>query len=310
MFRDLVGKFLDSVGGDQWTRLALSLVIVMLAIRAVRAVVNRQIEDPDVRYRAGRAIRTVGWLIGVLIVIASISGSLSGMLASLSVIGAGVAFALQEVIASVAGRVAVLTARFYAVGDRIQLGGIKGDVIDIGLLRTTMMEIGDWVRGDLYTGRVVRVANSFVFKEPVFNYSGDFSFLWDEITLPVTYGVDHTSMRATLESAVHDIVGEYTAPAKQEWHEMLARYRLEDARIDPMVTLVLTDNWMEFTLRYVVPFDRRRTVKDRLFTRIMDDVHASAGALQLASATSAIVALPRVEVRLVDDRTPHVSQAT
>lgn len=83
------------------------------------------------------------------------------------VLGAGVAFALQEVIASVAGWIAQSFGRLYDVGDRIQLGGIKGDVIDIGVLRTTLMECGGWVNGDQYNGRVVRVANSFIFKEPV-----------------------------------------------------------------------------------------------------------------------------------------------
>jgi small-conductance mechanosensitive channel len=63
----------------------------------------------------------------------------------------------------------------------VELGGIKGDVIDIGILRTTIMQIGEWVSGYQYNGRIVRVANSFVFKEPVFNYSAEFPFLWDEI---------------------------------------------------------------------------------------------------------------------------------
>jgi small-conductance mechanosensitive channel len=52
------------------------------------------------------------------------------------------------------------------------------------------MELGEWVQSDLYTGRIVRIANSFVFKEPVFNYSGDFPFLWDEVKIPVKYGSD------------------------------------------------------------------------------------------------------------------------
>jgi small-conductance mechanosensitive channel len=60
-------------------------------------------------------------------------------------------------------------------GDRVQLGGIKGDVMDIGVLRTTIMET-EWVDGDLYNGRIVLIA-SYVFKEPVFNYSGDFPFM-------------------------------------------------------------------------------------------------------------------------------------
>lgn len=135
----------------------------------------------------------------------------------------------------------------------------------------------------------------------VFNYSGDFAFLWDEITLPVTYGVDLAAARAMLVGAVTDVAGEYGKPAATQWREMLAKYRVENARLDPMDSLVLNDNWMEYTVRYVVPFDKRRTVKDLLFTRIMDDVNRSNNAIQLASATSAIVAFPTVDVRMVSD---------
>ncbi|MBP2284691.1 small-conductance mechanosensitive channel [Flavobacterium sp. CG_23.5] len=103
----------------------------------------------------------------------------------MGVAGAGIAFALQEVIASFVGWLAILFGNFYNTGDRVQLGGIKGDVMDIGVFRTTIMAIGQWVDGNLYTGRIVLIANSFVFKEPVFNYSGDFPFLWDEIKLPI-----------------------------------------------------------------------------------------------------------------------------
>jgi len=88
--------------------------------------------------------------------------------------------------------------QFYEPGDRVQLGGITGDVIDISILRTTVMEIGGWVKADLYNGRIVRIANSFVFKEPVYNYSADFPFVWDEIVLPIKYGCDHRLAREIL----------------------------------------------------------------------------------------------------------------
>src|SRR5690606_17311423 len=94
------------------------------------------------------------------------SDKLSNLTVALGVTGAGIAVALKEVIASVAGWFAISFNHFFRVGDRVQLGGIKGDVIDIGVLRTTLMEIGEWVDGDLYNGRTVRVFNSFVFKEP------------------------------------------------------------------------------------------------------------------------------------------------
>ncbi|MBK8059755.1 MAG: mechanosensitive ion channel [Gemmatimonadetes bacterium] len=297
-------ELLRAVGTDHWARLAIALALCGFAVRAVRAMVNRQVEEPDARFRLGKTVGRVGWFVAVLLVVNAFSGSLSGMFASLSIIGAGIAFALQEVIASAAGRMALTSGRFYRVGDRVQLGGIKGDVIDIGFLRTTLMEIGDWVKGDLYTGRVVRVANSFVFKEPVFNYSGDFGFLWDEVTLPVTYGVNQAEARAMLGRVVQEVAGEYVAPATGEWREMLARYRVENASLEPMVSLVLTDNWLEFTVRYAVPFDRRRAVKDRLFTRILEEVEASGGALRLASATMALVSVPQLDLRLVGGTLP------
>jgi small-conductance mechanosensitive channel len=120
-----------------------------------------------------------------------------------------------------------------------------GDVIDISILRTTVMEIGAWVKADLYNGRIVRIANSFVFKEPVYNYSGDFPFVWDEIVIPVKYGSDHRLAREILQRVAQEVVGEYVPQAKTYWKQMVHKYLIEDARVEPAVTLVTTDNWSE-----------------------------------------------------------------
>jgi len=224
---------------------------------------------------------------------------LGGLTVAFGVAGAGIAFALQEVIASVAGWVAVALGNFYRVGDRVQLGGIRGDVIDVGVLRTTLMECGNWVNGDLYNGRIVRVANSFVFKEPVFNYSGDFPFLWEEITVPVKYGCDHRLAREIIHRTVTDVVGAYAGVAKESWKDMVAKYRIEDASVEPMVTLVANDNWMEFTARFVVDYKRRRTTKDEIFSRLLDAIDATGGRVALASATFELVGAPPVDVHLL-----------
>lgn len=275
----------------------LLVLVVLLGVRALRRLATSRIEDVQLRYRTRKTIGVAGWMLIAVAAAGIFSDKLGGLALSFGVMGAGIAFALQEVISSVAGRVAIMFNRFYDVGDRVQLGGIKGDVIDIGVLRTTVMEVGDWVKSDLFTGRIVRIANSFVFKEPVFNYSGEFSFLWDEITVPIRYECDHRLARATLQKAVQDVCGGYVADAESQWSKMLRIYQVEPARVTPMVTLVANDNWMEFTVRYVVPYTRRRTTRDELFTRILDDVNSSGGKLQLASATHEIVAFPRLEVR-------------
>jgi small-conductance mechanosensitive channel len=193
---------------------------------------------------------------------------------------------------------AVALGGFYNVGDRVQLGGIKGDVIDIGFLRTTIMECGGWVNGDLYNGRIVRVANSFVFKEPVFNYSGEFPFLWDEIVIPIKYGSDYDLARKIIEEAAASVVTDDTIAARSRWGELVRSYRIEDARLEPLVTLIANDNWVEFTLRYVVNHRARRGAKDALFSRILKAVDATAGKVGMASMTVHLVEIPPLRVAM------------
>jgi small-conductance mechanosensitive channel len=214
------------------------------------------------------------------------------------VAGVGIAFALQQVILSIAGWLAIALGNFYQIGDRVQLGGIVGDVIDIGILRTTLMECGDWVKSDLYNGRIVRLVNGFVFNEPVFNYSRDFPFLWDEITVPVKYGCDIPLARQILERVVDEVAGDYVDHAAEAWKGMVQRYRLDHEGVEPLVTLIANDNWIEFTVRYVVDYKRRRGTKDQLFTRIFEEFEKTDGRISIASTTLQIVETPVFDVRL------------
>lgn len=231
------------------------------------------------------------------------SDNLRGLTVALGIAGAGIAFALQEVIASIADWIAITFGYFFRIGNRVQLGGIKGDVIDIGTLRTTLMKCGEWINGDLYNGRIVRVANSFVFKEPVFNYSADFPFLWDEIKIPITYDSDYRIMRETLMSIAYEIVGDYVAFAQEPWKEMVKKYRIENARVDPMVTITFDENWIEFTLRYVVDYKLRRVTKDKIFMRILDEVKKTENNISIASTSNDIHVLhtPAFDINLKKD---------
>lgn len=238
----------DPVLGKIVAGLCAALVGVV-AVRLVQRVATRYIANKNARYRARKAIGVIGYLTATLILAAVFSERLGRLTVVFGVAGAGIAFALQEVIASIAGWAAVSFGGFYKIGDRVQLGGIKGDVIDIGLLRTTLMEVGAWVDGDLYNGRVVRVANSFIFKEPVLNYSGDFPFLWDEITVPIRFGSDLPRAQAILEGAAQRITEGYQEEAGRIWKEIQLRFPLEDATTKTLVTLIFDHNWVTFTVR-------------------------------------------------------------
>ena len=218
----------------------------------------------------------------------------------LGVASAGIAFALQEVIVSFAGWLAIMLGGLYKVADRIQLGGIKGDVMDIGVLRTSIMEIGEWVSGDLYNGRMVFVSNSFVFKGPVFNYSADFPYLWDEIKIPIQYGSKYELVTQILLDGGKAIAGDYSKVSKELWHDLQYKYRLEETQTEPMVSMIANENWVEYTLRYIVDYKKRRATKTELFTRILKEIDATKGEVQFPSTTFNLGEAPELKINLVN----------
>jgi small-conductance mechanosensitive channel len=272
------------------------VLFIATIVHFLNRSVRSRISHPDTRYRAQKLTTFAGYLVSLLFVTTVFRDQLGHLAVALGITAAAVTLALQEVIASIAGWVAIPFGHFYQVGNRVRLGGVMGDVIDIGILRTTVMECGDWVNSDLYNGRIVRIANSYVFKEPVFNYSADFPFLWDEITVPVKYGSDYRLAREILQQIAEDVVGEFTARAKIAWREAVKKYRIEDESIEPTVTLLANDNWMEFTARYVVDYKRRRATKDELFTRILNAIDETHGRVAIASTTIHIVETPVLQV--------------
>ena len=276
----------------------IGIAFIWIIVKVVQKSLFSKIKDNDNRYRAKKFGSFIGYFLTILLVTIVFSDKLGGLTVAFGVAGAGIAFALQEVIASFAGWLAIMFGGFYKSGDRVQLGGIKGDVMDIGVLRTTIMETGQWVDGDLYNGRIVLIANSFVFKEPVFNYSGDFPFLWDEIKIPIQYGSNYDKTKEILEKVGIEIAGDLTKQSQEKWNEMQSKYRLEDAQTEPMVSLIANDNWVEYTLRYVVSYKKRRATKTALFTNILKQIEATNGEIKFASATFHLVEAPAIKVKL------------
>jgi len=274
----------------------LGVAVILGLFRLLLKRLINSIEDPDHRYRMRKLVIFLGYLLAVLFLAGEFSNQLHSITIALGVASAGIAFALQEVIVSLAGWLAISFGRFYKIGDRIQLSDTVGDVIDIGVFSTTLMEIGAWIKGDQYSGRVVRLANSFVFTEPVYNFSADFPYLWDEIVLPIKYGSNIQAARTILQTAAEQVVGKFTEPAKTHWKIIYDKYRLEHESVEPLVTLTANDNWIEFTLRYVVGYKNRRGTKDQLFENILDQIENSSGVVQIASTTLQLVDLPPIKL--------------
>jgi small-conductance mechanosensitive channel len=195
-------------------------------------------------------------------------------------------------VASIAGAFSIGFSKLYAVGDRVQIGDTRGDVIDIGLLRTTLMETGNWVNKDLYNGRIVRIPNNIVLKAAVFNYSQGFRFVWDEIKVLFTTTTDCQLAREMLLRAATEAIGEYLTEAQTSWNVMSEYYRGANPPLEPTVSLAVNGGSLEFSVSYVVDYTKRTAMQDQLFTRIVREVANSDGRLAWANAETTSINQP------------------
>lgn len=272
------------------------VVLVFLLIKWVRQLVKKNLPDNSLKYKAQKAIEVIGYFLIILITISYFTGNINDFGLAIGLLTAGITITLQELILSIAGSFYIFFVRVYKPGDRIELNGIKGDVIDIDSIYTTMMEIGEWVSSDNYSGRIVKISNAFVFKGPVYNYSLDFPFVWDEFDLPIRYGSDMELAKQIVISVAQEKLSEYVKDSIAGWKDVVNKYYIEDAQVDPTLAITMTDNWIQFNLRYIVDYKKRRMTKHLLNEEIGRRILATDGKVTLASSTFEIVRIPTLEV--------------
>src|SRR6204780_4624689 len=231
---------------------AAGILIIHAAFPVLEQTLPRRFGRADARYKIRKLVVFSGYLSILLFLTFLFEDRLSRLSFALGVVGAGVALALRDVLASFAGAFSIGFSKLYAVGDRAQIGDPRGDVIDIGLLRTTLLETGNWVSGDLYNGRIVRIPNSTVLKGSVFNYSQGFRFIWDEIKVPLTTTSDCQLAREMLSRVAKEAIGEYLVEAQISWKVISDNYRSANPSLDPTVALIVNAGSLEFTVSYVV----------------------------------------------------------
>lgn len=273
------------------------IVLIIFIIALVRRMLKKRLPDNSLRYKSQKGIEIIGYFFAILITITYFTGSIKDFGLAIGLLTAGITITLQELILSIAGSFYIFFVRVYKPGDRIEINGIKGDVIDIDSVYTTMMEIGQWVSSDNYSGRIVKLSNAFVFKGPVYNYSQDFPFVWDEFNLPIRYGSDVELAKSIVISVAQEQLSEYVKESFSQWKGVVDKYYIEDAQVDPTLAITMTDNWIQFNLRYIVDYKKRRYTKHLLHEIIGKRIDQSNGKVVLASATFEIVKIPTVNLK-------------
>jgi small-conductance mechanosensitive channel len=270
----------------------LGVVLIRSAFRLLEHTLPPHFGYGDQRYHVRKMVTATAYIIIFSFVTILFADRLKHVGFALGFVGAGIVVALQDVIASVGGFIAIGFSSLYSVGDRIQVNETKGDVVDISIMRTTVLETGNWVSSDLYSGRIVRIPNSVVLKGLVFNDSQGFRFVWDEVKIRLTAGSDHEQARQMLLRVAKETVSNYLAEAQDSWERIVENYRIQNRPLEPTVTLQAGGGSLEFSLSYLVDYTKRTTVKDQLFTKIVDEVASSKGKLEWATSSTTIVLHP------------------
>jgi small-conductance mechanosensitive channel len=273
---------------------AIVAAVAVVVSYALSWVLTHRASDEYARHSIRRAVNFLAFLVALVAVgfVWHVYGGRAGL--GIGFFAAGLAFALQEVIGAVAGWFNILLGGIYRVGDRIEIAGVHGDVIDITPLRTKILEIGGggssstdlWVHGRQASGRTVTVSNKTTFDEPTFNYSAMFEFVWHEVTFPVGHDADWQRAETILRNAAIEVSS--TDEAQAAIDEMRRRYPIPISDLEPRVFVRATDNYMELSARFAIPIRTARVATDEL-TRLVHKGLTEAG-IAIAS-TSMDVAL-------------------
>ena len=277
-----------------YTAVVVALIHLLFKI-VLEDLLIKRITVSKIRYSFKKTLSIIYLVVLVAVVINIWIENTQSLLISYGIVAAGIAVALQDLFKNFVGGVIIFVTGTYRVGDRIEIDSKKGDVIDIDILYTTLMEIGGWMSGDQATGRLTIIPNGFILAGSVNNYTKDHPFLWDDISIPITYDSDWRKAVAKILSIVRRETEEVGSEAEKSLSSLEEKYFLSRKVVEPAVFITLTDNWINFNIRYMTLARERRTIKNKLSRLILEEIETS-DEIRLASTTIDIIGFP--EVRL------------
>jgi len=250
----------------------IAILVAWLVDRIGARIINKSSGDRKERYGRRQALSTIAVISAITLIAILWARLLQHTGTFLGILGAGLAIALREPLLSIAGRIAIFAGHMYNVGDRIEINQMSGDVIDVGFFYTRIMEIGNWIGGDQYTGRIIQIANAQIFGTAVFNYTRSFAYIWDEIKLPVTYESNFSEASRLMKVAGEQYTKDFLAGAEKSVENMQRVFLVSEFELKPQVYLSFDSNYITLTMRYLVEPKKRRSARNFLFARILESV--------------------------------------
>lgn len=249
---------------------AVVILIAYLLIAFVDDLITKRVSDIRGRYTFRKVSSVFISLITAGTILIIFMKETTTLIVAYGILSAGVVITLQDVFRNFAGGVFILFSKSFRPGDRIQVGDCYGDVIDVTYFHTTLMENREWVRGDLYSGRIIHIPNSFILNRTIKNYTKDFSFIWDEVTIILAPTSDWKKAKAIALETVNEVIEDYVEHSKRELSKMEKKYMLTSYDVDTRVFMNIEGDRIEMGLRYVVDPKRRRHVNDQIVQNLLE----------------------------------------
>ena len=248
----------------------VAIVITYLITFAIVRIINKTVKDLKRKYTLRKFTAYIATFICILTIILIWIERAASVTTIISVLAAGLTLALHQPITSIAGWLLILVRRPYEIGDRIAIGNNSGDVIDIRLFYTSILEIGQWVDADQSTGRIIHSPNGKVFIEPIFNYTRGFEYIWNEIKIVVTFESNWKKAKdIILDIGSKDYV-DLGKKVRAKIETMSKKYMIHYGKLTPIVWTNIVDFGVQLTLRYLTEARRRRSTQDAICQEVLD----------------------------------------
>lgn len=248
---------------------AIAIAVLLIGRWLTLRAIHQRFEEAWVGYRA-RKVATYVVTVVMLLVLAWIwIDAFTDLPTFLGLVSAGVAIALSDVLKNIAGWIYVLSRRPFRVGDRIEIDGTKGDVVDIRLFRFSVMEVGNWVDADQSTGRLIHVPNGVLFTNQVANYTEGFEYIWHEIPVLITFESDRHVARSIMEEALRRHAPDVERSAGSRIRETARNYHIKIGKLTPIVYMTVKDSGVMLTCRLLVGARNQRDVAEAIWDAIL-----------------------------------------
>lgn len=259
---DLQVKFLVTI---------LLLIAITLSRRIVLWMIFRKMSDVSKKYKYNRSGTYIAVSIFIVIIIPLWLKNVVHLFTFIGIVSAGLVIALQDVLKNIAGWIFILIRHPFSVGDRIETGVHQGDVVDIRLFQFTILEVGNWVDADQSTGRLIHIPNGIIFKDALINWFKAFAYIWNEVTVTVTFESDWELAKSIIQKIGDSQAGNREERAAIRIQEAAHRYMIHYKKLSPMVYIVIVENGVKLTLRFLSEARRMRVCQHDAWMAILSE---------------------------------------